>query len=284
VTNFLTTYDVTGDDAPESLIVFLKTCSELSLPRNCRKPIEKSNPVPAIIVKELQKGIKLKKRHEIEKLSQLVSQLCESRTVLDIGSGQGHLARQLSFGHGLNVICLEQQKQLSDRAKQLDRKLINRLRIDMKTPEHVNYEIKSSESGNGILEHLKSLNINVEKVLLVGLHTCGDLGPTLLNIFCGSPQIKSICLVGCCYMKLSSIGFPLSKQLTRSKISYEARELACHALEAYLEQANEVGRVERLKIHAYRAALEKLIVSRFPRLKRLGLKGVKNAHKLSFDE
>ena len=34
---------------------------------------------------------------------------------------------------------------------------------------------------------------------LVGLHTCGDLASTLLQLFCHLPSVKAVCMVGCCY-------------------------------------------------------------------------------------
>ena len=82
-------------------------------------------------------------------------------------------------------------------------------------------------------------------VLLVGLHTCGDLGPTMLRLFINCPRIIGLVSVGCCYMKLTCatephpsapIGYPLSskvKSLDTHALSYESRELACHALELY---------------------------------------------------
>ena len=37
---------------------------------------------------------------------------------------------------------------------------------------------------------------------LVGLHTCGDLGPTLIRNFVHVPEIKFLLGIGCCYMKM----------------------------------------------------------------------------------
>ena len=86
--------------------------------------------------------------------------------------------------------------------------------------------------------------------VLAGLHTCGDLSATMLRMFCSSPQIVGLVNVGCCYMKLTSasstephpsspIGYPVSKavmSLDGHWLSYEARELACHALELYRDR------------------------------------------------
>lgn len=66
-----------------------------------------------------KKNIKLKKRHEIEMMSQLTASIakeCNVNYIVDFGSGLGHLARSLSFNHGLNVCCLEQQSALIGQA------------------------------------------------------------------------------------------------------------------------------------------------------------------------
>ena len=42
-----------------------------------------------------------------------------------------------------------------------------------------------------------------ENFLIVGLHTCGDLAPTLLRVFTQCDNAVGIVSVGCCYMKLS---------------------------------------------------------------------------------
>ena len=90
-----------------------------------------------------------------------------------------------------------------------------------------------------------------QTVVLAGLHTCGDLSATMLRMFTSSSQVVGLVNVGCCYMKLTCatssephpstpIGYPLSKvvmSLDGHYLSYEARELACHALELYRDRA-----------------------------------------------
>jgi len=41
---------------------------------------------------------------------------------------------------------------------------------------------------------------------VIGLHTCGNLGPVILNTFANSSEAKFVVSVGCCYMKLDSDG------------------------------------------------------------------------------
>lgn len=38
---------------------------------------------------------------------------------------------------------------------------------------------------------------------LIGLHPCGDLAPILLKLYTSRDEAKFICIVGCCYMKLT---------------------------------------------------------------------------------
>ena len=130
---------------------------------------------------------------------------------------------------------------------------------------------------------------------LIGLHPCGDLAPSLLRLFLACRECRFIKLVCCCYMKLScessisngepkEYGFPLSDFCRRTNLtlSYEAREMACHAIEQYRERLS--GDYHELKIHAYRAAIESIIVRLRPDLKHAGLKGGIRATEVSFAE
>ena len=60
--------------------------------------------------KALSRGMKAKKRHEVERLGALVSSLCRRlncKTVVDFGSGQGYLGQILHFGYGLRVVAID---------------------------------------------------------------------------------------------------------------------------------------------------------------------------------
>lgn len=88
--------------------------TEVHLPK---EPSVYANPKIRNIISK--KNIKLKKRHEIEKMSQVTAQIaqdCGVEYVVDFGSGLGHLARALSYGYGLKVCCLEQQTSLTEQA------------------------------------------------------------------------------------------------------------------------------------------------------------------------
>ncbi|XP_076844521.1 methyltransferase-like protein 25B isoform X2 [Brachyhypopomus gauderio] len=74
-----------------------------------------------------RKHVKPKKQHEIRKLGLLVKQLCDQTKcsrVIDVGSGQGHLTRFLSFGLGLDVTGIEADPNLVSMASRFDQQLL----------------------------------------------------------------------------------------------------------------------------------------------------------------
>ena len=50
--------------------------------------------------------------------------------------------------------------------------------------------------------------------LLAGLHTCADLGPTMLRVFAQCKSAKALASVACCYMKM---GCAVENSLSKSK-------------------------------------------------------------------
>ncbi|XP_056332151.1 LOW QUALITY PROTEIN: protein RRNAD1 [Danio aesculapii] len=77
-----------------------------------------------------RKHVKPKKQHEIRRLGMLVKELCDQgncNRVVDVGSGQGHLTRFLSFGLGLHVTGIEADPNLVSMATKFDRQLLQTL-------------------------------------------------------------------------------------------------------------------------------------------------------------
>uniref|UniRef100_A0A0K0D5I2 Methyltranfer_dom domain-containing protein n=1 Tax=Angiostrongylus cantonensis TaxID=6313 RepID=A0A0K0D5I2_ANGCA len=96
---------------------------------------------------------------------------------------------------------------------------------------------------------LKSLVFNVsdQRILVIGLHSCGDLSSSILRLFVESQNVAALILFGCCYHKLSVIneeqndfneafGFPLSLKYSELRFSRCALDLACHSNENYVMQ------------------------------------------------
>ena len=96
------------------------------------------------------------------------------------------------------------------------------------------------------------------RFILVGLHTCGDLAPTILRAFTQSGCVVGVASVGCCYMKLTDegsgvLGYPMSECGRRlgCGLSYEAREVACHSNEMYREKLQGMAIVTVAHTHTH---------------------------------
>ncbi|KAF8790001.1 Protein RRNAD1 like protein [Argiope bruennichi] len=254
-----------------------------------------------------RRHVKPKKQHEIFRMAQVtdsVMKYFDLKHAIDIGSGQGHLSRLLALCYNLKLATLEANQLHVSGAVQFDKQAINSLRrvkkyksdvsTNVKTlPHHVESSVTLSSSEScleKVLKHAWDHSLeDYEKFALMGLHTCGNLAETVLKTFAKCDQSQVLLSIGCCYMKLESTkdseGYPLSlfvKSLPSHSLSYEAKEMACHALEMYIQRLHD--KVPHLKIHCYRATLEQCIVHHHPELKHLGLRGVKNAESLPFQE
>ncbi|XP_030225499.1 methyltransferase-like protein 25B [Gadus morhua] len=119
---------------PLSLLAFRATAHALSFPRRAGQggavdPVEeflKNHSQSSMLSHIFRKHVKPKKQHEIRKLGSLVKQLCDQtncEAVVDVGSGQGHLTRFLSFGLGLSVTAIEADQRLVTMATKFDEEL-----------------------------------------------------------------------------------------------------------------------------------------------------------------
>uniref|UniRef100_A0A8C0JVN2 Methyltransferase like 25B n=2 Tax=Canis lupus TaxID=9612 RepID=A0A8C0JVN2_CANLU len=247
-----------------------------------------------------RKHVRAKKQHEIRRLGELVKKLSDltgCTQVVDIGSGQGHLSRFMSLGLGLLVKSIEGDQRLVQRAQRLDQELLQALEKEEKrhpqvvrasprySPHHVVRWVEPTALCEELLLPLDTSPQSRARLLLTGLHACGDLSVTLLRHF-SCPQVVALASVGCCYMKLSDPGgYPLSQWvagLPGHELPYRLREGACHALEEYAERLQKSG--PGLRTHCYRAALETVIRGAQPELRRPGVQGIPRVHELKIEE
>uniref|UniRef100_L7LYT7 Putative rrna adenine n-6-methyltransferase n=1 Tax=Rhipicephalus pulchellus TaxID=72859 RepID=L7LYT7_RHIPC len=259
-----------------------------------------------------RKHVKLKKQHEIIRLAMVVELLakkCNCSHVLDVGSGQGHLARLLALDKKLRVATVDLVGSHLTSAQRFDNQAA--LHVQKKKsveiegeasshlPQHVELEI-SMATTPAELEQVADkawgrAKSGVENFVLVGLHTCGNLGPSMIQLFADSPAARGLVSVGCCYMKLNEgrcegmerkMAYPMSSHVCAlgkvAALSYQAREVACHAFEVYTRKLKESP--SSLKIHCYRALLERLIVDRYEDQRHCGLGSVKHAANLTFSQ
>ncbi|XP_075168374.1 methyltransferase-like protein 25B [Haematobia irritans] len=253
------------------------------------------------------KGVKPKKRHEIETMASLCQNISEDIPVdfiVDFGAGLGHLARTLAYGYNIKMCCLEMQTKLNQQACEMDNhmdKLKSKYANDIlsQKPEHVDLCLTADMSPEDFLNTIETaLRISSKQYRfgIIGLHPCGDLGPILMRMFLKCDQAKFLNFVGCCYMKMTTqdapspsnvYGYPMSEYLrekpTLSKLSYEAREISCHAIELYNERLS-LKDYEYLKVHSFRAATERMIRKYYPKYSRTRMNNVKYVPGMNFAE
>ncbi|XP_007535598.1 methyltransferase-like protein 25B isoform X2 [Erinaceus europaeus] len=248
-----------------------------------------------------RKHVRPKKQHEIRRLGELVKKLSDltgCTQVVDVGSGQGHLSRFMALGLGMMVKSIEGDQQLVERAQHLDWELVQTLEKEAKRnpqvvqtsphlcPHHVVRWVDPTSLCEDLLQPLECPPLDRTRLLLTGLHACGDLSVALLRHFSCCPEVVALASVGCCYMKLSTPGgYPLSQWvagLPGYKLPYRLREGACHALEEYAERLQRAG--PALRTHCYRAALETVIRQAQPELRRPGVQGIPRVHELKIEE
>ncbi|CAB3256270.1 unnamed protein product [Arctia plantaginis] len=237
------------------------------------------------------KHVKLKKRHEISLMADVVVNTAVQtgcNAVIDFGSGLGHLLRVLAYREDLFAAGIECQSQLTQEARKLDLELEYTVAkhlspeavSKLKQPLHFHVTLSSYHQ----LREL-ALPHSMSSYGLIGLHPCGNLGPLLLKHFVESDHVNFICVVGCCYMKLTDEGYPMSvyAQSLDSNLSFASREIACHAIEVYCGRLRE-GNYKDLKIHAYRAALERILVELDPKLRHAPVRSIKHSDAMTFEE
>ncbi|XP_058016103.1 methyltransferase-like protein 25B isoform X2 [Ahaetulla prasina] len=110
-----------GELWPLSLLAFRAAAHALPFPRRpaaaAREP-----PLPP----RFRRHLRPKKQHEVRQLAQVLKRLSEltgCRRVVDVGAGQGHLARFLAFGLRLSVTAVEGDARLVAQAAKFDRAL-----------------------------------------------------------------------------------------------------------------------------------------------------------------
>ncbi|GLJ44711.1 hypothetical protein SUGI_0940170 [Cryptomeria japonica] len=100
------------DNWPASLKELIRSAESLAFPRNARTSLQMHFPGLSIpyIGNVLAQGMNSKKRHEVEVLASVIQRIAieaGAHCIIDVGSGQGHLAQVLSFEYQFPVIALD---------------------------------------------------------------------------------------------------------------------------------------------------------------------------------
>ncbi|GIY39926.1 protein RRNAD1 [Caerostris darwini] len=208
------------NDWPTSLTSFLLQCHQLGNfrfpPKNMQdfqKHVRKSNYMPM--------KVPLKKQFQIEVMASLINKVCQNvncNSILDIGSGLGYLDQILHHCYNHRCIGLDSSLKYTIAAQ-------NRIKKDIcvNSMHHKTMKVTYSEK---CIEDLKSLlkedvkwncpcdskeNISIDSMVMVGLHSCGNLTQDMMKLFCEMDEIVALVCVGCCYNKIDIQDFPMSK-------------------------------------------------------------------------
>lgn len=205
-----------------------------------------------------------KKSHEVGALCDVIASFAnftQSKLVLDLGCGKGALASMLSLNHGLFVSGIDAagfNVHAEEGRQSMLQKTFKSQVKKSRSSEH-NEEIDLSVRFRRTTLYLSN-NFDIAPVIqecnqhfvqsfshvgLVGLHTCGNLASTSVQLFVNSPEARFLCNVGCCYHLLDELfdktcdkpepGFPLGSYLKskRFELGRNARMVSSQPLERY---------------------------------------------------
>ncbi|KAK7886949.1 hypothetical protein WMY93_026570 [Mugilogobius chulae] len=253
---------------PLSLLAFRATAHALAFPRE-----DTHNQDTTLGLKH----VKPKKQHEIRKLGTLVTQICDRtgcNQVVDVGSGQGHLTRFLSYGLGLSVTAIEAEQHLVSMASKYT------FPMPESPPRHIVGWVDPNASWKDFLRQLQSSHCVNQSPPTFGPHKkklkasklCPHGASRVRGFELHSPasfrQVSTRARntsVACCYMKITTkdnptppglvqrpgslspvspveFGYPMSdyvRGLPGHQLSYKAREGSCHAIEDYMRRSEE---------------------------------------------
>ncbi|KAF3441136.1 hypothetical protein FNV43_RR15047 [Rhamnella rubrinervis] len=227
---------------PASLKEFVFTSRSLAFPReqtDLQKALPGLNLCPLNSV--LSQGMNLKKKHEVEVLSAIVSSIASNvgaPTIIDVGAGQGYLAQVLSFHYRHCVIaidaCSHHGRVTNARAERIKKYYAAQMRNsepgkrNLIMPKTITCRVISNEMLKSLAYKATREDIGIEQycathdsklqqsscnadnvasLVLAGLHACGDLSVMMLKTFLDCEEVKSVISIGCCYNLLSEEGF-----------------------------------------------------------------------------
>lgn len=219
------------------------------------------NPLTSLI--HFDKFMTVKKSHEVGTLCDVIASFAnytDNKLIVDLGCGKGALASMLSLNHGLYVSGIDAAGFSSHTEEKRESMIQKTFKSQVKKARRMDEEtIDLSVRFRRTTQYLSS-NFDIRPLIeecnqhfqqsfshagLVGLHTCGNLASTSVQLFVNSPESRFLCNVGCCYHLLDELfdesshelepGFPLSSYLKckRFALGRNARMVSSQPLERY---------------------------------------------------
>ncbi|GFQ64920.1 protein RRNAD1 [Trichonephila clavata] len=267
-------FDFIQSDWPPSLVSFLIQCQRLA---NFRFPPKTAHDIAINQRRSSYMPAKVpsKKQFEIEIMADLIGKICQEHNchlVLDIGSGLGYLDQLLHHRFSLRCIGIDSSLKYTNAAN-------DRIKNDscMNSMYHITCEVTHSEK---CIEELKSIlnektdwncgcvsanKLSSDSLVMVGLHSCGNLTQDMMKLFCQMDEVKAFVCVGCCYNKINPYDFPMSSIGQRAVLNIQTDypewhpcvtglRLAAHGTRTHFIKSLVDSRT--LKCMFYRALLE----------------------------
>lgn len=206
---------------------YLKTIRELSqLPK-----VERSQQcIPPF----LKKGLNRKKEHELALLKNLMDQ-SNKEVIFDIGGGVGHTSFLAVHGTSKKAYCLDQDRVLQTKGQ---KKKENTEALNKEKVEFIQKKISL-----GFPIGIK------EDSLTIGLHSCGDLGTSLIKEL-GSKDSCELILFSCCYHKIDQ-GQNLSLVALKNPIHFSSNALHLASRSGKIITIDDLAKRKRFKRHRY---------------------------------
>lgn len=242
---------------PSQIGKFLIDCWNLTLASNYMNDLKAGHQEYNGLFKGQAKCMSPKKLHEINSLKEVVSCLCESSDadcVVDVGGGKGYLGTSLVLDKNINVLSIDSKPINTKGALHIFRS-IEKDACTENGPKSLYRQITAFVTPETSLRSLASEHLGTKsdyKICLTGLHVCGDLASTCIELFCKNSDVLSMCNIGCCYNLLTEKfesdikleesvnipGFPMSKYLTDQCyfLGRNARMLACQSLDRICDE------------------------------------------------
>ncbi|XP_075167966.1 putative methyltransferase-like protein 25 [Haematobia irritans] len=180
------------------------------------------------------RNMNLKKRHEIQRLANIINRELKFRrkcVLVDFGCGLGYLSEILyKYNKNFLILGLESDPHRVEAANKRLRSYVSKDTKNIEYSEHYITE-ESKDFITKSIENLLHSNEDKESTVapstaIIGLHACADLTITSMKLFLEMSHVKNLIIMPCCYhkMKMSSNNlefqnFPLSCAL--KEVLYE---------------------------------------------------------------
>jgi hypothetical protein len=189
-------------------LMYSKKCEELLSSKLIEYPFsenktESAIPIPIPIDnhssfkkgKNIPKKHKSKKNYEVEKLSQYMLDIIEKenlKNLIEMGCGKSYLTDSILLSDDMVYIGLDRKDDLIDKSTKSNKK---------KNLFVLNHDItleNFSEIFEKEIESKLNKSIDEKKIMLFGLHSCGNLTSDTIKIFFQRKEFTHIVIVGCC--------------------------------------------------------------------------------------